>query len=271
MKRLLLTSAGFENREFAQLFLNETGIPAKNIKVLFIPTAAIDEPAKKMLPKCYADLTDCGIPTENITVYDLDKEMEGSEISKYNAVYVCGGSPEYLLKRMNSVNFSEILETAFKHNIIYIGVSAGSIVCGTNFENNLGLINKNIGVHCNSEFCDSDRIDLTDRQAVWICGNEISVLPKENSIVDSRCGLHCTGCEFKVSCGCGGCIETNGHPFYGECPVAKCCQSKGFVHCGECPDIPCELLMDFSCDPENGDRSKGERIRQCIKWQREEA
>ena len=51
-------------------------------------------------------------------------------------------------------------------------------------------------------------------------------------MVDSRCGLHCTGCEYKGTCGCGGCIETNGHPFHGECPVAVCCQDKGIVHCG---------------------------------------
>lgn len=27
-------------------------------------------------------------------------------------------------------------------------------------------------------------------------------------MIDSRCGLHCTGCEYKETCGCGGCIET---------------------------------------------------------------
>ena len=79
-------------------------------------------------------------------------------------------------------------------------------------------------------------------------------------MVDSRCGLHCTGCEYKEACGCGGCIETNGQPFHGECPVAVCCQEKGFIHCGECPDIPCELLMQYSCDPEHGDTPQGARI-----------
>ena len=84
--------------------------------------------------------------------------------------------------------------------------------------------------------------------------------------VDSRCGLHCTGCEYKDSCGCGGCIETSGHPFHGECPVAVCCQKRGFVHCGECPKIPCELLTQYSCDPEHGDTPHGARIEQCKQW-----
>ncbi len=68
-------------------------------------------------------------------------------------------------------------------------------------------------------------------------------------MVDSRCGLYCTGCEYKETCGCGGCIETNGHPFHGECP-----------------DIPCEFLMQYSCDPEHGDTPQGARIEQCKRW-----
>ncbi len=85
-------------------------------------------------------------------------------------------------------------------------------------------------------------------------------------MIDSRCGLHCTGCEWKESHGCGGCIETGGHPFHGECPVAACCQEKSFVHCGECANIPCELLTEYSCHPEHGDKPAGARIEQCKVW-----
>lgn len=89
-------------------------------------------------------------------------------------------------------------------------------------------------------------------------------------MIDSRCGLHCTGCQFKEPCNCGGCIETNGHPFHGECPVADCCQRKGFVHCGECPDIPCDLLTQYSCDSEHGDTPPGARIEQCLIWKQKQ-
>ena len=92
-----------------------------------------------------------------------------------------------------------------------------------------------------------------------------------NMVVDSRCGLHCTRCEYKNSCGCEGCIETNGHPFHGECPVAVCCQKKGLLHCGECAELPCELLTKYSCDPEHGDTPHGARIGQCKEWKAENA
>lgn len=86
--------------------------------------------------------------------------------------------------------------------------------------------------------------------------------------VESRCGLHCTTCEWREPCNCGGCIETMGKPFHGECPVAVCCQEKGIEHCGECENIPCELLEQYSCDPEHGDTPKGARIAQCKRWSR---
>lgn len=87
-------------------------------------------------------------------------------------------------------------------------------------------------------------------------------------MIDSRCGLHCTGCEYKETNDCKGCIETNGNPFHGECPVAACCQEKGLIHCGQCPDIPCELLTQYSCDPVHGDSPQGARIDQCRLWQK---
>lgn len=89
-------------------------------------------------------------------------------------------------------------------------------------------------------------------------------------MIDTRCGLKCEGCEFVESADCKGCITTNGHPFHGECPVAVCCQKKGYLHCGECPQIPCDLLTQYSCDPEHGDTPVGARIEQCKKWANKE-
>jgi len=85
-------------------------------------------------------------------------------------------------------------------------------------------------------------------------------------MVESYCGLICTGCEYKESHGCTGCLDVKGKPFWGECLVAKCCQEKGFPHCGICSQIPCELLLSFSNDPEQGDDPPGKRIEQCKAW-----
>lgn len=86
-------------------------------------------------------------------------------------------------------------------------------------------------------------------------------------MADSRCGLICTGCAWKESNGCGGCIETMGNPFHGECVIAICCQEKGHTHCGECALIPCPKLIQYSyLDPEHGDVPQGKRVEVCRRW-----
>ena len=55
----------------------------------------------------------------------------------------------------------------------------------------------------------------------------------------SICGLDCTVCDSKGSC--GGCVKTNGRPFQGECVIASCCQKKGFADCSHCAETDCGL------------------------------
>lgn len=55
----------------------------------------------------------------------------------------------------------------------------------------------------------------------------------------SICGLDCTVCDSKGSC--GGCVKTNGRPFQGECVIASCCQKKGFADCSHCAETDCDL------------------------------
>ncbi|MCH5325417.1 MAG: Type 1 glutamine amidotransferase-like domain-containing protein [Eubacterium sp.] len=176
MKRLFLTSTGLSTSELQKRFFDEVDMPAENIKVLFIPTAAVDDEAKAVLPLCRDDVLNLGVPEKNITVYDLDRNLTEEEIAAYNMIYVCGGSPEYLLSRMNAVGFSDTLKTAFEHDVIYIGVSAGSIVCGANLSDNLGYCEKTIGVHCTTHICNGERIDLTDNQALFVKDAETYII-----------------------------------------------------------------------------------------------
>ena len=90
MKKILLTSAGFENPNIQRCFLELLGKPPAEARALFIPTAAIDEDAKAVLPKCRGDLLGAGILPEHITDFDLDRPMDPDELSAYDAVYFCG-------------------------------------------------------------------------------------------------------------------------------------------------------------------------------------
>ena len=103
--KVLLTSAGFENKRIEETFLALTGKKPEDIKAVFIPAAAIDADAIEVLPKCLHDLLDCGIPKDNIRVYDLHADMSREELMGYDPVYVCGGATEYLLERINEKGF----------------------------------------------------------------------------------------------------------------------------------------------------------------------
>lgn len=146
--RVLLTSAGFETEELKEYFVNLAGRDLSLVKALFIPTAAIDADAIAVLPKCMNDLLKCGISNENIDVYDLHVGMEFEKLKQYDVVYLCGGNTRYLLERINDTGFHQSLKEYIDDNGLVVGVSAGSIIFANNLENNLGLIDTKLDVHC---------------------------------------------------------------------------------------------------------------------------
>lgn len=83
-------------------------------------------------------------------------------------------------------------------------------------------------------------------------------------MVESRCGLLCSECEYREQMNCNGCVNIN-KPFWGEsCSVKACCENKSKEHCGLCEAFHCDLLHQFSFDEKQGD--DGKRIEQCKKW-----
>ena len=83
-------------------------------------------------------------------------------------------------------------------------------------------------------------------------------------MIESRCGLLCSQCEYKEQMNCKGCLYID-KPFWGDvCPIKSCCEEKEKTHCGECSDFPCEILHKFSYDEAQGDN--GKRIEQCGIW-----
>lgn len=180
MKKILLTSAGFENPGIRRCFLELLGKPAAEAQALFIPTAAIDEDARAVLPKCKGDLLGAGVLPEHITDFDLDCTMSVEELAGYDAVYFCGGSTEYLLERIKAVGFDRALDAALERGLVYVGVSAGSIIAAQNLPGNLGYLPRKLDVHCESGSpCGNlpeGTVYLTNAQAVKLMGRDAEVI-----------------------------------------------------------------------------------------------
>lgn len=181
MKKILLTSAGFENINIRNKFIELINKDPKDIKALFITTAAIEPDAILMLPKCLNDLLNCGIPKDSITVYDMHKLIDFDEIKKYDVVYVCGGNTRYLLNRMNEVGFNKVINNYVDNGGCYIGVSAGSIAASGKYENSLDFIKNVLDVHCEigdpaGTIKKASIINLTNSQAILITDDEFRVI-----------------------------------------------------------------------------------------------
>lgn len=82
-------------------------------------------------------------------------------------------------------------------------------------------------------------------------------------MVESNCGILCSKCKIKDEFNCKGCLKIS-NPFWGQCPIKKCIKEKNIDFCGACNKFPCQILIDFSYDNEQGDN--GKRIEQCRCW-----
>lgn len=183
MKKILLTSTGFDNKNFEKLFLENVGKPVNAVKVLFIPTAANDEESKEMIPLCREEIVGAGILSDNIITYDLDRQMTDDELSDYDAIYFCGGCEKHLMKKINEANFGETLMRAVENGLFFIGVSAGSMIATPSVENNLGILPNPLEPHCEEDITpcgtlpeNNRQINLSNDQAVWIFGDDAPVI-----------------------------------------------------------------------------------------------
>lgn len=180
---LLLTSAGFETEALQNCFLSLIKKVPKDIHVIFVPTAAVNPGAIAVLPKCMNDLLKLDIPPENIFVYDMHKSLQIEEMQKYDAIYFCGGDTQYLLNRINELNFGCNLRKFIDHGGVFVGVSAGSIIAASNLPHNLGYVPCRISVHRDIgsppgdiDVKDSPLIKLSNSQALLVTDASYTVI-----------------------------------------------------------------------------------------------
>lgn len=177
MKKILLTSTGFDNENIMNKFIEMLDVNVKDAKVLFIITAANDPDAVRILSGCLDDLTKCGIKDNNIKIYDMHKLISQEELNNYNAVYVCGGSTDHLVERIKEINIKPVINNYIVNGGIYIGVSAGSVCASGKYKDGFGFIENRLDVHCdkgspNGVVESTDEIFLTDNQAIYINDKE---------------------------------------------------------------------------------------------------
>ena len=166
---MLLTDSGFyyDNEldkpllPLIKRFSDMLGKPFARAKVLFIPTAAMQDKtfAEKITKRLRDELLQMGILAGNITVHDIDGSLTAEAAMNFDVIYLTGGNTPFLAKRVYDFGFDKIIKKMVYANKVYVGMSAGSYLAMHNFNvdnlpddgrifTGLGLIDAYFTVHC---------------------------------------------------------------------------------------------------------------------------
>ncbi|TSC94496.1 MAG: hypothetical protein CEN87_465 [Parcubacteria group bacterium Licking1014_1] len=209
-KTILLTSVGMQVKEEIKKMLRK---PAYDILVGFITTASKYNEDASFVKKDLEAMKEMGFNIEEI---DIEGKKQG-ELKKLldskDIVFVEGGNAFFLLKCMRESGFEKVMRKLLKRGVVYIGVSAGSIVAGQTIEtvgwnnrdkNTVGLKNLkglrlvpfNVFVHYQSEQAEMIKQNLreskhplrilTDEQAILVQGRTMLLLGKGEEVAFER-------------------------------------------------------------------------------------
>jgi len=140
--RLLLTSAGIKNSSIHNALVNLLGKPIAESSALVIPTAIYPFPGGGIgayrairgiaaSPLCELGWKSLGV-LELTALPSIEDEAWIPTVRETDALLVWGGDPLYLSHWMRRSGLADLLPS-LRREMVYVGVSAGSMVMATTF------------------------------------------------------------------------------------------------------------------------------------------
>jgi len=209
MKTILLTSAGTDIKEEILKILPK---PASELKLAHIITASKSEPDQTYVQKDTQNLEKMGFKVVNIDIENRTDTELINILDGFDVIFVQGGNTFHLLKAIKESGFDKIIKRLINQGVIYIGVSAGSIIFGPSIETSgwkgtwpdknkvklddlsgLGLVPFNLFVHYEPKWKEAFLAEakrskfktriLTDKQAFLIKNSQITLVGEQPEIV----------------------------------------------------------------------------------------
>ncbi len=141
MKKLFLCSYFAGVKDTFKNFMNNN---TKGKKVLFIPTANIDEETKFLVDEAKEVFESLGMEVEDLEISKLNEKTIKNKIEKANYLYVSGGNTFYLLQELKRKNLIDFIKNRVNFGMTYIGESAGAIITSKDIEYNYLMDDKTI-------------------------------------------------------------------------------------------------------------------------------
>ena len=126
--KLLLTSAGMRAKSLIEQVTSHLSNP---IHCLYIITASIPELDKTYLVRDRVVMEELGWKVEEMDLATVSRDALAEALNRNHLVYVQGGNTFYLMKWIRESGFDQLIHSWLEKGGVYIGVSAGSIVAGT--------------------------------------------------------------------------------------------------------------------------------------------
>lgn len=204
---LLLTSSGMRGTK--EEILSIIPKPADKVRVANIITAGNLKEDKSYIEQETTLLKEVGFNVEDIDIVGKNEKELFELLSPFDIVYVQGGNTFYLLDQMRRTGFVKIIKKLLHKGIVYVGVSAGSIVAGKTIKTaswagdenvvnlkdlkGLGLVKFDLLVHYNSERAEvinqkskrekKDIRIITDEQAIFVYGKKITLVGEGKAVI----------------------------------------------------------------------------------------
>lgn len=135
--KLLLTSNGI-NGKIKDAFIYLLPKDPKETKVAFVTTAVYGErdwDSSEWLEERRQEVRDCGVDNiEDIDIRDMTREDVENLLNEKDVLYVAGGNTFFLLHYARQCGLQEALKKFFAGGKVYVGISAGSIICAPTIE-----------------------------------------------------------------------------------------------------------------------------------------
>jgi dipeptidase E len=138
----LLTSSGIRNKSIHDALVELLGKPVTESNALFIPTAIYPFPGSAAMAWqaiCENNASNlCQLGWKSVGVLELtalpsiDKKVWAPSVENTDALLFWGGDPLYLSYWMRQSGLTDLMKS-LRREIVYVGVSAGSMAASSNF------------------------------------------------------------------------------------------------------------------------------------------
>lgn len=126
MKKLLLTSFACKTLDLVKELLPGS---ASGLKAAFIPTAGDPYDDKEFIDVDRDKLIEMGFEVTDVDLKTDKAEFLEKKLADINLVLVAGGNTFYLLDHVRKSGFDKVIKRLISKGVIYVGSSAGSILC----------------------------------------------------------------------------------------------------------------------------------------------